>query len=92
MSKVLNFIIYNVFESEDCFGGDYDAVALTLDGKLLKTFGDYYHDKGEERAEAYAKGYARALDLDLTYEFDEIAADPFDEESIKNAVEKLGVK
>ena len=36
--------------------GDYTAVEVWLDGKLVRTFGDFYHDKGRERAEAFVEG------------------------------------
>jgi len=38
-------------EDEDC-GGDYCGVSVFVNGKCVRQFGDYYHDKGCQKAEA----------------------------------------
>lgn len=42
-------------DDKDC-DGDYYDVEVFIDGKLVKKYGDYYHDKGEIRAEEFLNG------------------------------------
>ena len=47
--------------SEDSlFGGDYSSVDVIIDGEVVKSYGDYYHDKGDIAAEAFVAGYISA--------------------------------
>jgi hypothetical protein len=53
--------IYKVttyFCDEDC-GGDYGTCAVILNGKVLIHYGDYYHDKGDEKAEGFIAGFIK---------------------------------
>lgn len=45
------------FASDDpkC-SGDYASVNLVVDGKEVACWGDDYHDKGAEKAEAFVEG------------------------------------
>jgi hypothetical protein len=54
------FIIYSVFPSEDDFGTDEWEIHLELDGEIIAKFGDYYHDKGSEKAKGFIEGYVYA--------------------------------
>ena len=36
--------------------GDYDGIEIFVDNQLVKTYGDYYHDKGSEKAEGFVEG------------------------------------
>ena len=54
------FIIYSVFPSEDDIDGDYWWIEVVLNDIVLVKFGDYYHDKGSEKAIGFIKGYAYA--------------------------------
>lgn len=58
MQKLKIILHYNI--GNDDFDGDYSAASVYLGKKLLKRFGDHYHDKGEERAESFSEGYATA--------------------------------
>jgi hypothetical protein len=42
---------------ENGCGGDYSKVTVEMDGMLLREFGDYYHDKGHEKADAYIMAF-----------------------------------
>ena len=37
--------------------GDYNGVVVRIDGLVVKVYGDYYHDKGDIKAESFLKGY-----------------------------------
>ena len=37
--------------------GDYNGVVVRIDGVVIKTYGDHYHDKGAIRAEEFLKGF-----------------------------------
>lgn len=37
---------------EDC-SSDYWDIEIFVDGKLAKQYGDYYHDKGDEKADGF---------------------------------------
>ena len=43
------------------FLGDYCEVLVLINGKVARTFGDAYHDKGLPKAEAFVDGYLFAL-------------------------------
>lgn len=38
-------------------GGDYVKVTVEMDGEILREFGDFYHDKGHIRADAYVMAF-----------------------------------
>lgn len=42
-------------EEED-FDGEYWGVSLWYNDKLIKSYGDYYHEKGEEKMEGFLDG------------------------------------
>ncbi len=42
-------------------GDYYDIELLDAEGKVIATFGDYYHDKGQEKAEGFIQGVEYAL-------------------------------
>lgn len=44
----------------DC-GSDYISVDVKIDGEVVETYGDYYHEKGETRAESFVEGVKWAL-------------------------------
>lgn len=47
-------------DEEPNFDADYSALWVSLNGELLDQFGDWYHDKGDEKVGAFIKGYASA--------------------------------
>lgn len=51
------------YQKEDtgCGGDYYDIELQDSEGKVIATFGDYYHDKGEEKAEGFILGVECAL-------------------------------
>lgn len=57
MTKPKKILIVTHFtkDDEDC-GGDYYDIEVFVDGKLAAEYGDYYHDKGSEKAEAFVDG------------------------------------
>lgn len=44
-------------------GGDYRYVTVEIHGNKVKNYGDYYHEKGFERAQAFIEGYALAIGM-----------------------------
>jgi major membrane immunogen (membrane-anchored lipoprotein) len=55
------FGYYDEEDKDEDFGGDCQGVDIYIDGKLVKSYGDYYHDKGEEKAEGFIDGVAYIL-------------------------------
>jgi len=43
-------------KDDDIFGGDYSGVDIYKGDELVAEYGDYYHDKGAEKAEAFIEG------------------------------------
>jgi hypothetical protein len=39
-------------------GADYDFVSVLINGHKYAVFGDYYHDKGAQKAEGFVRGFA----------------------------------
>jgi hypothetical protein len=46
---------------DEGFGGDYIKVQVLIDHVVVQTYGDYYHDKGDSKAEAFVHGYIYAI-------------------------------
>ena len=42
---------------KDGLGGDYSDVEVLLDGELLETFGDEYHEKGLTSSQSFVTGF-----------------------------------
>jgi hypothetical protein len=42
---------------QDC-DGDYYYVEIKVDGQIIKSYGDYYHDHGQDKAHAFLEGLA----------------------------------
>lgn len=64
-------------DDEDC-NGDYYDVEVQIDGKVVASFGDYYHDKGQDKAEAWKDGYIAAMEqlaptTQVTVDYDSVA-------------------
>lgn len=51
--KIIDHV--NMEYSED--GTDYEYVTVELDGEVIAEYGDYCHDKGMEKAEAFIRGW-----------------------------------
>jgi hypothetical protein len=49
-------IEYHYPKSDVNCEGDYWEVRLISDGKMIKGYGDYYHDKGSEKISAFIEG------------------------------------
>ena len=64
------FIIWSEFpeynygdeeEGEQDFDHDPYGYSVSLNGKTVAEFGDWYHDKGQAKAEGFVQGYALAM-------------------------------
>lgn len=55
--KILIKTVYDV----GCIGGDYIDVELWLDGKMVESFGDDYHNKGDETLGGFLQGLKYAF-------------------------------
>lgn len=61
-------VVTHYFEDDPNFYGDYAFITIEEDGKVVKTFGDYYHDKGKEKAEGFIAGLEYSgVEFDITY-------------------------
>lgn len=61
-------------EDDKEFVGDYYSIELFINGKLVKKFGDWYHDKGDEKCDAFIDGVTYfKYEEDIDYELEEIA-------------------
>ena len=71
--------------------GDYACVALyDKDGKRIVEFGDYYHDKGQEKMEGFVAGMAYSLNVSKLVVKDKNAITaPYDYSSTETIPEKL---
>jgi hypothetical protein len=47
-------------EDEECGGDYFDVEVLDSNRKVLASYGDYYHDKGEDKAEGFVEGLKAA--------------------------------
>jgi hypothetical protein len=50
-----NLVIVRHFDNEE--SDMYTKVTVEMDGEILQEFGDYYHDKGYEKASAYTLAF-----------------------------------
>jgi hypothetical protein len=66
--ETLKFVVESVFHDEEDFGCDEVGFKVKLNGEVVATFGDYYHDKGSEKSEAWIDGYcfAKGVKPDVT--------------------------
>jgi hypothetical protein len=56
-------------KSDEDFDGDYVSVALfDENGKEIVSYGDYYHDKGDEKMEGFIDGLKYILGQDIVIE------------------------
>ena len=44
-------------------GADYEWASVVINGHEYVRYGDYYHDKGADKAEGYALGFAQGHGL-----------------------------
>lgn len=51
---------YCVFYSEKDIGLDPLRYEIEIDGEIVKTYGDDYHDDGGAKADGFVEGYAQA--------------------------------
>lgn len=42
---------YHYFKDDTGCAGDYTSIDIYLDNQLKKSYGDHYHDKGQEKIE-----------------------------------------
>ncbi len=50
-------VVTHYAEDDTDFGGDYYSVdILDAGGNVIARFGDYYHDKGDEKVEGFIQG------------------------------------
>jgi hypothetical protein len=55
--KIIEHHFYDPeFEGEDQTLGDYAEISIEVDGIETIRYGDWYHDKGKEKAEGYIDG------------------------------------
>lgn len=67
-------LIVTHFSKEDKnLNGDYYDIELFIDDQLVKKFGDYYHDKGSEKVEAFIEGIEWATSKSVKVEHKKIA-------------------
>lgn len=57
--KIISLYNKNYHDDVD---GDYDAISVMINGKKVAQYYDYYHDKGDLKAEAFIQGWFKALE------------------------------
>lgn len=69
-----NAKIVTHYSSDDVeCGGDYYDMELFIDGKFVRNFGDYYHDKAEEKIKGFIEGVEFTQGSKLKIERQDIA-------------------
>jgi len=70
---MLEIKIINHYGTDDPeFEGDYYQIEIFINDELIQTYGDYYHDKGWEKAEGFMDGI-KAITDDYTLTKEDIA-------------------
>lgn len=61
-----NFVIYYLYPDKNNMHGDEWGIEVELNGEVIVEYGDYYHDKGSERAKGFIDGviYVKGWDND----------------------------
>jgi major membrane immunogen (membrane-anchored lipoprotein) len=63
-------IITHFLEEDEYCTGDYCSVTIEdQKGNIVKSYGDYYHDKGREKAEGFIEGVKFALQENVELEY-----------------------
>lgn len=75
MKNITKLIITtHYFEDDKEFMSDYTSIDIKdQDGNLLVEYGDYYHDKGQERSEAFIEAAEILLEKKIEIENRKIA-------------------
>lgn len=55
----------------DC-SGDYASIDIYLNGTKIKSYGDYYHDKGSEKVDGFLDGLTMLM-TDIVFTTENIA-------------------
>ena len=66
----MKLIVTTHFSEDDTdFGGDYFSIDIkTEDGTEVTSFGDQYHDKGEDKVDAFVEGVEWATGQEVEIE------------------------
>jgi len=56
----LNFTVVGSFENKDDFGSDPYGYYVELNGVIIASYGDDYHDKGHDKCQGFIDGYCEA--------------------------------
>lgn len=86
----LKIITHFYNDDPDC-SGDYASVTVELEGMVIANYGDYYHDKGEEKAEGFIDGvrYMNNRHNEPTQVEYESVADATEDGSLFNSLEDV---
>lgn len=68
----VKIVTHYQIEDTEC-NGDYYDIELFIDGKLVKEFGDYYHEKGDVKVEAFLEGIKYATKKKMTVTNEKVA-------------------
>lgn len=61
-------IITHYSKDDPQCNGDYRSVDVKIDGKMIESYGDSYHEKGDIRAESFVEGVKWALETINEYD------------------------
>lgn len=53
---MIEVVTHYLKEDPECLS-DYSDVEVFINGEYIISFGDYYHDKGREKADAFVEGW-----------------------------------
>lgn len=60
-------------KGEDCHGDYFDLEILDENGTCIQTYGDAYHDSGNDKAEGFIDGVRYASNEEIKIEYKDVA-------------------
>jgi hypothetical protein len=60
-------------EEDKEFISDYYSIELFINGERIKKYGDWYHDKGDEKCDAFIEGIMYMYGGGIDYKLEEVA-------------------
>lgn len=75
MAQIEILIITHYAKDDPQFVYDYCDIEIFVDGKLVKEYGDYYHDNGKEKVEGFIDAYKDIYGKDTIFVLERDVAD-----------------
>ena len=68
-------LLFHYSTDDPEFQNEYHSVEIFVDGKKVREYGDWYHDKGKEKASAFLEGFELGQRMPFEKIFKEEVAD-----------------